>query len=475
MAKNPKIKDGTNFAYKFRAYPDIKQLEIIEAGLKLDRDCYNFFVGRETDNNNLATLEYLKIFFPDDIITFEKIEETNKRKSFLKNGSRIDFDEVDKVELRKFVNDYKKKNDLFFKVKGSKESGIDGAYQLFNKHNTQTSIAPRTLINYSIDGFDSALQKCYKKQGGFPRFKSYRDSNQSFSIQIQNETTLNIRQIKSSKRFLVDLPKIKNIEVVVHNLDFFDNNKVKKITISKNCRDEYFVSFMVYNPDKLKEPVKNEIKYETSIGIDANIGHINTSDGKLQQMTKIMQQYNDQLKVINKKLSNKKGSEKGEEKSNSYKRLQKEYNRIYNRIANIRNYRNHQIANELLKMDSDTIIVEKLNIKRMTERTVNETERSKQNTKKKRSMRRNILDMGWNDLFTKLETKSKRTPKNVIKIDPANTSKTCNKCGEINKDLKLSNREWVCPKCGTKHNRDENASKNIKDKHFKVGVYQEVL
>ena len=48
------------------------------------------------------------------------------------------------------------------------------------------------------------------------------------------------------------------------------------------------------------------------------------------------------------------------------------------------------------------------------------------------------------------------------KENPRNTSKTCSSCGSINKALKLSDRSWVCKVCGTLHDRDENASKNIK-------------
>ena len=43
------------------------------------------------------------------------------------------------------------------------------------------------------------------------------------------------------------------------------------------------------------------------------------------------------------------------------------------------------------------------------------------------------------------------------------SSKTCNKCGYVNKGLKLSDREWVCPVCGKKIDRDYNAARNIRD------------
>jgi putative transposase len=90
-------------------------------------------------------------------------------------------------------------------------------------------------------------------------------------------------------------------------------------------------------------------------------------------------------------------------------------------------------------------------------------------------MRRNILDMGWYDLQQKVLKKSEKTDRNVLFIDPAYTSKTCNNCGHVNMDLTLKDRNCTCPKCGVSYNRDENAAKNIKDKYFKVGVYQEVL
>ena len=48
------------------------------------------------------------------------------------------------------------------------------------------------------------------------------------------------------------------------------------------------------------------------------------------------------------------------------------------------------------------------------------------------------------------------------------SSKTCNICGYVNKDLTISDRSWICPRCGTEHQRDENAAKNLRDVANKI-------
>ena len=63
-----------------------------------------------------------------------------------------------------------------------------------------------------------------------------------------------------------------------------------------------------------------------------------------------------------------------------------------------------------------------------------------------------------------LEYKSQWYGREYIEVSPRNTSKICNVCGNVNDDMKLTVREWKCSLCGTLHNRDVNASKNIKER-----------
>ena len=76
---------------------------------------------------------------------------------------------------------------------------------------------------------------------------------------------------------------------------------------------------------------------------------------------------------------------------------------------------------------------------------------------------KSVNSASWGEVMRQLEYKSEWSGKNIIKIgrfDPS--SKMCSNCGYKNVDLKLSDREWVCPVCGEKHDRDINAAINIK-------------
>ena len=83
---------------------------------------------------------------------------------------------------------------------------------------------------------------------------------------------------------------------------------------------------------------------------------------------------------------------------------------------------------------------------------------------------RQISDLGLGMFFSFLKYKSDWYGKNILecgRFEPS--SKLCNVCGNIKQDLTLKDRVWTCEKCGTLHDRDKNASKNIKNFAF-VGM-----
>ena len=84
------------------------------------------------------------------------------------------------------------------------------------------------------------------------------------------------------------------------------------------------------------------------------------------------------------------------------------------------------------------------------------------NMVKNHCLAKSISDCAWGKFFELLSYKAEEAGRTLLKENPRNTSKTCSSCGSINKALKLSDRSWVCKVCGTLHDRDENASKNIK-------------
>ena len=81
---------------------------------------------------------------------------------------------------------------------------------------------------------------------------------------------------------------------------------------------------------------------------------------------------------------------------------------------------------------------------------------------KKKSIARIAGKLGWRMFLDMLQYKANWNNRDFIKVDRYfPSSKTCSCCNHINTDLKLHHREWICPQCGTLHDRDVNAAMNI--------------
>lgn len=124
--------------------------------------------------------------------------------------------------------------------------------------------------------------------------------------------------------------------------------------------------------------------------------------------------------------------------------------RLQEYIANCRRDNLHKITHALTH-DSQvrTICMEDLNVKGMI---------------RNHHLAQSVADASFGMFLTMLEYKCKWYGVNLVKIDRfAPSSKTCGKCGYVYKGLKLSERSWTCPNCGTRHDRDFNAACNIKE------------
>ena len=166
------------------------------------------------------------------------------------------------------------------------------------------------------------------------------------------------------------------------------------------------------------------------------------SDGTKVEAPKVFRKYEKKLKHAQKKLSNKVQGSKNWEKAKL------EVARIHEKIKNIREDFLHKLTKEISENQADVFVVETLNIRGML---------------KNRKLSKSISDASWYQFKTFLKYKVERLGKKIIEIgmfEPS--SKTCSVCGYKNEDLELSDREWVCPECGTKHDRDVNAAVNIR-------------
>ena len=93
----------------------------------------------------------------------------------------------------------------------------------------------------------------------------------------------------------------------------------------------------------------------------------------------------------------------------------------------------------------------------------------KQMSASKLKLGKGIFDNGWGVFTNYLKYKLEEQGKRLIKIDKYYpSSKQCSSCGHIHTELKLHERTWICPECGTTHNRDYNAAINIKKEGLRL-------
>ena len=286
---------------------------------------------------------------------------------------------------------------------------------------------PSQALQMAMRNLDNAYHAFFRG-AGFPKFKN-KHGKQSFSL--PQGTSL------SEDNSQIFIPKLKWVGIDLHR-EF--KGEIKTVTVSRTVTNKYFVSILVDTKQEL--PIKKQISESTSVGLDLGIkDFVITSDGKKFENKDFFKSAQKQLRVAQRSLSRK---TKG---SGHYKKQKMVVALLHEKIRNQRQDYLHKISKYLVD-NYDTICLEDLAVSNMV---------------KNHCLARAISDMGWSEFRSMLEYKAEWQGKNISVIgrfDPS--SKTCSCCGKINKELKLSDREWICPHCGAKHDRDVNAAKNIK-------------
>jgi len=287
---------------------------------------------------------------------------------------------------------------------------------------------PSQALQMSIRNLDNAYHAFFRG-AGFPKFKN-KHGKQSFSL------PQGIRLSEDNKEIFI--PKLKWVGIDLHRE--LGKGDIKTVTVSKTVTNKYFVSILVDTKQEL--PKKRPIIEETTVGIDLGIkDFVITSDGEKFENKDFFKSTMQKLRVAQRSLARKQKGSKKREKQKLVVAL------LHEKIRNQRQDYLHKISKYLVD-NYDTICIEDLSVSNMV---------------KNNCLARAISDMGWRELRTMIEYKSKWQGKNISVIgrfEPS--SKTCS-CGRyINKGITLKDREWTCPQCNTVHDRDVNASKNIK-------------
>ena len=208
------------------------------------------------------------------------------------------------------------------------------------------------------------------------------------------------------------------------------------ITISKDCAGRYFVS-MLCEFEAKPMPISNK-----TVGIDLGLTDLFiTSDGKKSGNPRHTLRYQSKLAYYQKQLAKKKKGSRNRAKA----RLK--VARIHAKIADCRMDATHKASRTLIN-ENQVVCIESLSVKGMI-----------RNPK----LAKHIADANWSEFVRQLEYKSEWTGRTLVKIDRFfPSSKRCSGCGFVHERLPLSIRHWRCPECNVKHDRDINASINIK-------------
>ena len=284
-------------------------------------------------------------------------------------------------------------------------------------------------LQMSLRNLDNAFQRFFKKQARYPQFK------RKFKKQSCQFPQASSVDFENGRLYLMKFRE--GIKCKFHRQ--FDG-KIKTITVSMNPSGKYFASIIVQTDEEL--PPKCNPKRHNSVGVDLGIKHFATiSNGEKIDNPRY-------LKKLEKRLARKQKQHSKKKKGSSNRnKLRKQVAKIHEKISNQRKDFLHKISKRLID-ENQAVCLEDLNISRMIK-------------SHKYKLAKCISDVGWRTFRTFLEYKADWYGKNVLiigKFDPS--SKMCDKCGHLNNNLKLSDRHWIC-NCGTHHDRDILAAKNI--------------
>ena len=268
---------------------------------------------------------------------------------------------------------------------------------------------------------------------GFPKFKSRHHDRKSYSTNNQKGS---IRVISSNT---VRLPKLKDVRIKIHR-PIPEDVEIKSATISQTPTGKYYISILTEYEKEIKTITP---KPESIIGLDYSSGNLYIdNEGNSAAYPRYYRRTEEKLKRAQRKLSGRKKGGRNREKQR--KRVAGLHEKVANQRKDFLHKASRQITNAY-----EAVAVEDLNMRGMAQGL---------------HLGKSTNDNSFGKLRTLLAYKLAEQGKQLIIIDKwYPSSKRYHVCGNDNKELTLSERNWTCRHCSTVHDRDVNAAINIKN------------
>ena len=304
-------------------------------------------------------------------------------------------------------------------------------------------------VKKSMENACAAFNSFFKKQGGFPRFKKKNKSDVKMYFVKNNPKDC------FCERHRINIPTLGWVRL--KEKGYIPTTKqgyvIKSGTVS--CKaGRYYVSVLINIPDAEKSELNNY-----GLGIDLGVkdfavissGIVKKNINKSTNLKKLEKQLKREQRCLSRKyedLKKRNKKVKGEAAGQNIQKQVSKVQKLHHRIDCIRADYINKCVNEIVKTKPSYITIEDLNVRGMM---------------KNKYLSKAVASQKFYEFRTKLETKCKELGTELRIVDRwYPSSRLCHECGFIKKDLKLSDREYVC-ECGYHADRDYNASLNLRD------------
>ena len=310
------------------------------------------------------------------------------------------------------------------------------------------NLAPSQSLQQTAKSLDRAFKDAFDKNQPNKRIPNFKRLG-------RNEAAIKYPQgvLLDEGNSVIKLPKLGWVK---YRKSRSVLGRIKNVTIS---RKSGHYTLAIQTEREVKEHLHPS---STAVGIDMGVAQFATlSNGIVITPKNSFKQLSEKLAKEQRKLKNK------VKFSANWQYQQTKVRKLHTTIAHVRNDFLHQTSSTISKNHA-MIVMEDLKVANMSKSSKGTLDNPGKQVAQKSGLNRSILDQGWGEFRRQLEYKQDWQGGLLLLVPPQYTSQACSACGHVDKDNRMTQREFVCTACGHEDNADINAAKNILAKGHKL-------